>query len=114
VRKSLAPGRYALEHSLHNGRPVYRRISYFPPTAGSNVNGSVPPPPGGGEGGLLLFLSDGNWVVAPERMLVMDTTDFRRARLMAFSDAAFPHQVGAAQWREVFECVSCDTTPSHV
>jgi hypothetical protein len=48
---------------------------------------------------LLLFYMAGSWVVAPDLKFVMDTSDGNRARLFAFSDAAFPHQVAAAAWQ---------------
>ena len=99
-------GRYALEPTIHQGLPVYRRITYLPPArsggaaagAGGAVNftgGTSPQPPDVATDpeDLLLFYSEGNWVVAPGLRLVMDTAEKARARLVAFSSAAYPHQL---------------------
>ena len=106
-------GRYALEPTIHQGFPVYRRITYLAPArsgsaadgggAGNFTGGASPQPSDGATAseGLLLFYSEGNWVVAPGLRLVMDTSESERARLVAFSSAAYPHQVARADWQEV-------------
>ena len=109
-------GRYLLQDFIRNRRPVYRRTSYFPPKAltestqasdpgqdssASTLNATYPPSAGSSAADMWLFSSEGNWVVAPEFALVMDTADSRRARLFAFSDAVYPHQVAASAWQEL-------------
>jgi hypothetical protein len=99
-------GRYELQERIHNARPVYRRVMYYPPvpSAAAAVNLSAPSPGAdeNAESEMLLFSSSGGmWVVAPQLKLVLEASDPSRARIWSASAAAYPHLIRSGDWREL-------------